>query len=223
MQLPSIPDAKILDIGCGVGMQTNHLAEICDNCHITAVDIYQPYLENELIQRAAKKVLADRISTVLASMDDLLFKDNEFDIICCEGAIFVMGFEKGLQYWKQFLKKERFLAFTEAVWFTDTPSDEVLQFRQACYPAIKTVFENETIIKNAGYTIIDSFRLPASTWWDDFYVHIQKRLDEIEEKFKGNTEAKSLIAFSRKKIEVFQKYQDECGYVFFILQKKAQE
>ncbi|MBC7085953.1 MAG: class I SAM-dependent methyltransferase [Methanomethylovorans sp.] len=217
--IPSIPYARILDIGCGVGMQTNHIAEICDDCQITAVDIYQPYLD-ELRQRAAKKGLRDRISTVIASMDDLPFEDNAFDIIWCEGAIFVMGFEKGLEYWKRFLKKEGFLALTEAVWFTDTPSDEVLQFWQECYPAIKSIPENEKIIETAGYKIIGKFRLPASTWWDDFYVHLQKRLDEIEDKFKGNTEAESVITFSRKEIEIFQKYQDEYGYVFFVLQKK---
>lgn len=40
--------------------------------------------------------LADRISKVCASMDDLPFEDGEFDIIWSEGAIFVMGFEKEL-------------------------------------------------------------------------------------------------------------------------------
>ena len=81
--ISSTPGARILDIGCGVGMQTLHIAKICGNCHITATDIYQPYLD-DLMQKAAVMGLADRISTVCASMDDLPFEDGDFDIIWSE-------------------------------------------------------------------------------------------------------------------------------------------
>ncbi len=75
------------------------------------------------------------------------------------------------------------------------------------------------MIEAAGYKVIDRFKLPASARWDDYYAHFEKRLDEIDGKFKGDTEAESIISFSRKEIEIFQKYKDEYGYVFFILQK----
>ncbi len=215
---PLPPDVRILDIGCGAGMQTLHLASICENCHITATDIYQPYLD-KLLEKAAEKGLSGRISTLCASMDDLPFEDGEFDTIWCEGAIFIIGFEKGLNYWKRFLKEGGFLALTEAAWFTDAPSEEALQFWQECYPAIKSIPEHEKVIKAAGYTIIGSFRLPASAWWDDYYVSLERRLDSIEGKFKGNADAESVIEFSRKEIEVFRKHSDEYGYVFFIMQK----
>jgi ubiquinone/menaquinone biosynthesis C-methylase UbiE len=214
--LPS--GASILDIGCGVGMQTLHLASICENCHITATDIYQPYLD-KLLEKAAEKGFSGRISTLCASMDDLPLEDGEFDAIWCEGAIFVIGFEKGLNYWKRFLKEGGFLALTEAAWFTDTPSEEALQFWQECYPAMKSIPENEKVIKAAGYTIIGSFKLPASAWWDDYYVSLETRLDSIEGKFRGYKDAESVIDFSRKEIEIFRKYSDEYGYVFFIMQK----
>ena len=214
--LPS--GARILDIGCGAGMQTLHLASICENCHITATDIYQPYLD-KLLEKAAEKGLSGRISTLCASMDDLPFENGEFDATWCEGAIFVIGFEKGLNYWKRFLKEGGFLALTEAAWFSDTPSEEALQFWQECYPAMKSIPENKKVIKAAGYTIIGSFRLPASAWWDDYYVSLERRLDSIEGKSRGYKDAESVIEFSRKEIEIFRKYSDEYGYVFFIMQK----
>lgn len=217
--LPSLPvDIKILDIGCGAGMQTIHLARICDNCHITAVDVYQPYLES-LMEKAAFEGVADRISTVCASMDDLTFENNEFDIIWCEGAIFVMGFEKGLDYWKHFLKEGGFMALTEAAWFTDSPSEEVFKFWSEYYPDITTIPQNEDRIEAAGYSIINRFKLPASVWWDEFYIPLKKRLDSIEDKFKDNAEAESIIEFSRKEMELFKQYSNEYGYVFFVLQK----
>ncbi|MEZ5335152.1 MAG: class I SAM-dependent methyltransferase [Methanolobus sp.] len=72
--LSSLPaGAKILDIGCGVGMQTIHLASICKDCHVTATDIYQPFLD-KLMENAAKEGVDERITTVCASMDDLPFE-----------------------------------------------------------------------------------------------------------------------------------------------------
>jgi ubiquinone/menaquinone biosynthesis C-methylase UbiE len=210
---------KILDIGCGSGMQTIHLAGICDNCHITAVDVYQPYLDS-LMEKAAYEGVADRISTVCVSMDYLPFRDNEFDIIWSEGAIFVMGFEKGLSYWKQFLKKGGFMVLTETSWFTDCPSEEVFQFWNKCYPDIAVIAQNEKRIESAGYTIIDRFKIPASAWWDDYYNPLGKRLDQIEDKFKGNSEAESIIEFVKKEMDIFSQYSDEYGYVFFVLQKQ---
>jgi 2-polyprenyl-3-methyl-5-hydroxy-6-metoxy-1,4-benzoquinol methylase len=36
-------EGKILDIGCGSGMQTLNLASFFPGCQITAVDIHQPF------------------------------------------------------------------------------------------------------------------------------------------------------------------------------------
>jgi ubiquinone/menaquinone biosynthesis C-methylase UbiE len=219
--IPSLPEgAKILDIGCGVGMQTIHLAEICDNCYITAVDVYQPYLDT-LMENAKSKGVADRITTVCASMDDLPFETEEFDLIWTEGSIFVMGFEKGLEYWKQFLKSGGYIALTEAAWFVDNPAEEAVQFWKESYPDIKNVAGTEKVVEDSGYEIIAKFNLPASAWWDEYYVHMEKRLDGISEQFKGNTEAEMIIGFCRKEMDIFRKYPDEYGYVFLIFQKNA--
>ena len=219
--LPSLPSgAKILDIGCGVGMQTLHLAKICNDCHITASDIYQPFLD-QLMKNAAEKETAKKISTVRASMDNLPFDDSEFDVIWCEGAIFVIGLEKGLNYWKRFLKENGFMALTEATWFTDNPSDEALQLWKESYPDIKSIPETEKAIESTGYKVISSFRLPASAWWDDYYNHFDKIFALAETKFKGNKDAEMVIEFSRKEMEVFRDHSDEYGYTFFVLQKVA--
>jgi hypothetical protein len=38
-------------------------------------------------------------------MDDLPFKEEELDLIWSEGAIYNIGFEKGLREWRKYLKK----------------------------------------------------------------------------------------------------------------------
>lgn len=70
--------AEIADIGCGVGMQTVELARICPECRITALDIYQPYLD-ALRQSAEDAGVSERMTTVRASMHDLPFPDASFD------------------------------------------------------------------------------------------------------------------------------------------------
>ncbi|WP_231592642.1 RNA-binding domain-containing protein [Methanosarcina sp. Kolksee] len=187
--------------------------------NITATDIYQPFLD-KLMENAVKEGFDDRITTVCASMDDLPFEAGEFDIIWSEGSIFVIGFEKGLSYWKQFLKDEGYIALTESTWFTDEPSSEVLQFWQDCYPDIKSIPDTEKVIMAAGYDLIDRFKLPASTWYD-FYSHLEKRVDDVSDNYKGNTDAETILSFNRKEIKIFREHPDEYGYTFFILQKKT--
>jgi hypothetical protein len=110
------------------------------------------------------------------------------------------------------------VALTESTWFTDEPSSEVVQFWQDCYPDIKSIPDTEKVITAAGYDLIDSFKLPASVWYD-FYANLEKRVDKISDNYKGNTEAEMILEFNRREIKLFREYPDEYGYTFFILQK----
>ena len=51
-------------------------------------------------------------------MDALPFQEEELDLIWSEGAIYNIGFERGMNEWNKFLKKNGFIAVTEASWFT---------------------------------------------------------------------------------------------------------
>jgi len=94
---------KILDIGCGSGMQTLTLAKYFPDCQITASDIHQPFLD-ELDKRSKAAGLDGRIVTRRASMDNLPFEEQSFNIIWAEGSAFIMGLQAALGYWKKFLK-----------------------------------------------------------------------------------------------------------------------
>jgi ubiquinone/menaquinone biosynthesis C-methylase UbiE len=86
---------KIADIGCGTGASTLLLAQLLRKSHITAVDFLQDFLD-VLNKKAESAGVADRISTLARSMDDLPFADEELDVIWSEGAIYNIGFEKGV-------------------------------------------------------------------------------------------------------------------------------
>jgi len=210
--------AEILDIGCGGGMQTLAIARRCPGCRITALDIYQPYLD-DLTRKAEEAGVGDRITTCCASMDDLPFAPESFDAIWSEGSVFIIGFEKGLRYWKDFLKPGGSLALSELVWFTDNPSPEVSAFMQEEYPPMTTARECERIIRQAGYAIAGSFRLPDDAWWEHYYSPLEARIAALWDEYADDPDAAATLAMTRKEIALFREYSDEYGYQVFLLRK----
>ena len=57
-------------------------------------------------------------------MFNLKFEDGSFDIIWSEGAIFVIGFEKGLREWRRLLTPDGYVAVSELSWLqSDVPKE----------------------------------------------------------------------------------------------------
>jgi ubiquinone/menaquinone biosynthesis C-methylase UbiE len=212
--LPEKP--RILDIGCGPGMQTIELAKL-SGTKIVALDFHQPFLE-ELKVNAEKAKVQDKIETVLGNMFDLKFEDKSFDLIWSEGAIFVIGFEKGLREWKPLLTDNGYLVVSEMSWLRPDLPDEVVEFMKHAYPVIKTVEGNLDVAKKSGYRVVNSFVLPSKSWWGNYYDWIEPKLPSIKTKYKGDEVAMQLIAFEETEIKMFHKYSDYYGYVFYIMQ-----
>src|SRR3990170_2464740 len=70
--LRGLPDEpRILDVGCGTGMQTMELSKISRG-KIDAVDNHQPFLEH-LKRRAEEEGVSDRVRTVNGDMHALAY------------------------------------------------------------------------------------------------------------------------------------------------------
>ncbi|XHH09306.1 MAG: class I SAM-dependent methyltransferase [Candidatus Bathyarchaeia archaeon] len=213
--LPEKP--RLLDIGCGPGMQTIELAKI-SNAQITAVDNHQPFLE-ELTKHAKAEGVAEKIKVAKGDMTCLGFEDNSFDVLWCEGAIFIIGFEKGLREWRRFLSEKGYLAVSELCWLDPNPPKEVKDYVTMMYPPVKTVKENLQIIKDCGYKIVGYFVLPESSWWEHYYLPISAKLPALKTKYKGNGEALAVINAEEQEIEMFRRHSKHYGYVFYVMQK----
>jgi ubiquinone/menaquinone biosynthesis C-methylase UbiE len=209
--------SKILDIGCGPGMQTIELAQISSSL-ITAVDNYQPFLDT-LKSRAEEAEVADRIKVVNQSMFNLDLPHNAFDVIWSEGAIYIIGFQKGLEEWREFLKPRGYIAVTEVAWLKPDPPKILKEFWQANYPALKTVEENSQIIRDAGYLETGRFILPEAAWWEDYYNPVMKRVSMLRAKYAGNPEALQELDAHQKEVALYRHYHDYYGYAFYVMQK----
>ena len=216
---PDLKQGKILDIGCGSGMQTLTLARLCPDCRITAIDVHQPFLD-DLILRAKNAGLEGRIVTHRLSMDNLPFNEASFDSIWSEGSAFIMGLSTALRYWKKFLKPDGYLVVSDCTWFTDVPSDECRVFLAESCPDMKSEPGTEEIIRSAGYTVISSFRLPDAGWWDHYYTPLSKKMPRLKEIHKGNDDAQIIIKELEKEMEIHRKYSKEYGYTFFVLKNR---
>ena len=96
-------ESQIADLGCGTGGQTRVLAQNAPG-HITGLDLFPRFIELFNLN-AGKLNLQNRLTGVVGSMDNLPFQHEELELIWSEGAIYNIGFERGLNEWRKFLKK----------------------------------------------------------------------------------------------------------------------
>ena len=172
------PRPQILDVGCGPGAQTLVLARATGGT-VTAVDLHQPFLD-ELTRRARAAGLAKNIRPLRASMDALPFEPESFDLIWSEGAIYVMGFERGLRAWQRFVRHGGYVVVSELSWLVDDPPAPARDFWNDAYPAMQSVAENRAIIERSGYERVADFVLPKSAWLDGYYAPLARRMDTLE-------------------------------------------
>lgn len=210
-------ESRIIDIGCGTGGQTMVLAQNAPG-HITGIDLFPSFID-QFNANAATLHIQDRINGIVGSMDNLPFQDEELDLIWSEGAIYNIGFERGVNEWRKFLKKGGYIAVSEASWFTEKRPVEINTFWQDAYPEIDTIPNKVAQMQKAGYIPVATFILPENCWTEHFYVPQVKAQDVFLKKYAGNKTAEELIASQRHEAQLYSRYKEFYGYVFYIGKK----
>ncbi len=215
--LPEMDKPRILDIGCGPGGQTMELARLTKG-EVIGIDIHQPYLDR-LIAKIKEAGLSDRVHAVNCSMFDMNFQNESFDIIWAEGSIYIMGFKRGLTEWRHLIKPKGFLVVHEMTWLRPDPPQEIYEYWKEFYPEIKTVAENMELILNCGYTLLGEFTLPEDAWWVEYYSPLEERINNLRVKYIDDLEALAVLDNEQREIEMYKKYYQWYGSVFFVMQK----
>jgi ubiquinone/menaquinone biosynthesis C-methylase UbiE len=207
-------NSQIADLGCGTGGQTMVLVQHAPG-QITGIDLFPTFI-NLFNANAGKLNLQDRVKGIVGSMDNLPFQNEELDLIWSEGAIYNIGFERGLNEWRRFLKKGGYIAVTEASWFTNERPAEIEQFWNEAYPEIDTIPNKVAQLQNAGYVPVATFILPENCWIEHFYVPQEAAQEHFLKKYAGNKAAEEFIAYCRYETQLYYKYKEFYGYVFYI-------
>ncbi|MBP1920499.1 class I SAM-dependent methyltransferase [Youngiibacter multivorans] len=208
----------ILDIGCGPGDQTITIAKTFRDAKVMAVDTHEPFLD-ELVKRSDEARVLDRIEPLKISMFDMHFPNEHFDLVWAEGSAYIMGFQNALRSWRRLLKEEGYLGLAELAWLKEAPSDEAREFWNTGYPQMKHMDENRKLIDEEGYELIETFILPESDWWDSYYGPMEKRINELKEKYQGKPENLAVLEAEMEEIGIYRKHSDEYGYVFYVIRK----
>lgn len=210
-------NARILDIGCGTGAQTMVLAKNT-KAQIIAVDMLQEFLD-KLQEKIDRKNLSNRVVIKQGLMDNLDFQEKSFDVIWSEGAIYNIGFEKGLLEWKKYLKDNGYIVVSEISWLTDNRPKEIEEYWANAYPEIDTIDTKLSIIEKCGYDLISHSVLPESCWMDHYYRPMLLRTNHFLKKYKYEEKAKEFIKMGMDEIQIYGKYKEYYSYVFYIAKK----
>ena len=213
--LPTNPN--IMDIGCGCGAQTFVLANELAGT-VTAVDVYQPYLD-QISEKVKNKNLKSKVTCIKGDMTNLTLDYNSFDLIWSEGAIYIMGFQNGLETWQSYLKPGGYLVVSELSWLQDNPPQEAISYWQGGYPGMKTVVANLALAEKVGLEIVANFTLPQKDWWDTYYIPLKKKIDSMDGQEKSSPGVKTVIDETREEMAIMEKYSYFYGYEFYILKK----
>ncbi|HNX35746.1 MAG TPA: methyltransferase domain-containing protein [Kiritimatiellia bacterium] len=210
-------DARIADIGCGTGGQTMVLADHAPG-HIIGVDLFPAFIDL-FNANAQRRHFQNRVRGVIGSMEALPFRNEEFDLIWSEGAIYNIGFRRGITEWRKYLKPGGYLAVSEASWFTRERPAEIDRYWMESYPEIDTIPNKVAQIQEAGYVPVATFVLPETCWTDRFYLPQRTAQEIFLAKHRGNKTAEELIANQRHEAELYDAYKAFYGYVFYIGRK----
>lgn len=207
----------IADLGCGTGGQTMVLAQHTPGS-ITGLDFFPEFIE--CFNRNAEKLnLQDRVKGVVGSMDALSFEKESLDLIWSEGAIYNIGFERGINEWRNYLKTGGYIAVSESSWFTEERPAEIQQFWMDAYPEIDTIPNQVAKIQKAGYLPVATFVLPEKCWTEHYFLPQIAAREKFLNKYPGDKTAEALIASLQHEEVLYRKYKAFYGYVFFIAKK----
>ena len=212
-------EVSILDIGCGPGMQTIELAKNI-NGKVIALDFMKHFLD-ELEESAKYENVHENIETIEGSMFELdkYFKENSFDVVWVEGAIYIMGFENGLKSIRPLVKENGYLVASEMTWLKEDAPTELKEFWNLGYPTMQDFEGNKSILENSGYELIDYFTIPESSWWNNYYNPLKERCDKFKLECSDDNDLMNLIKENEFEMDLYRKYSDYYGYVFYIMKK----
>jgi SAM-dependent methyltransferase len=208
------PSPDVLDLGCGVGGQTLHLAERLAGS-IVAIDSHAPSIAR-LQETLADRGLSHRVRASVADMSDARIPGAGFDLVWSEGALYNLGLDHALRLCHQLLRPGGYLAFTEPVWRKDGAPPEVKASFDLDYPGMGRVEEVLASLDRCGFEVQGRFTLPEEAWWDDFYTPMERRIEALRELHAADPEALAILDQLAREPEMHRRHSEYYAYEFFV-------
>jgi SAM-dependent methyltransferase len=194
--IPKMERPLILDIGCGSGISTQELARLSGG-KVIGIDVDQAVLD-KFTRRIRKAGLANQIQVMNRSMFDMDFPDKSFDIVWAEGSVYAIGFERGLQEWKQLLKPGGCM---------------VVHDEQG------NIKEKLRLISTCGYHLLGYFTLSKETWWSDYFAPLEKLVNETRSRCPYDRSVLEEVQQAQAELDMYRKYPERNSSVCFVMKR----
>ena len=194
--LPRLDKPRILDIGCGSGVSTLELARLSRG-EVIGIDIDQAALD-KFSGRIKEAGLAARVKAIQRSLLNMDFAAESFDIIWCEGAVYPVGFERGLREWKRFLKPGGFL---------------VVHDEQG------NIAEKLEQISRCGYELLGHFTLSEDVWWKDYFAPLENWIARSRARPADHPAVLEELRQAQREMEMFKAHPECNRSVCFVIRR----
>jgi len=211
------PSPSVLDLGCGVGGQTLHLAELTSGA-IVAIDRHAPSIAR-LKEKIDARGLSHRVRALVGDMARSGQPAESFDLIWSEGALYNIGIGNALRICRDLLRPGGHLAFSDAVWRTADPPPEVRASFELDYPTMSRTDGVLAAIGQCGYELLGRFTLPDEAWWDDFYTPMEHRIETLRDRYANDAEALDALDQLSREPEMHRLHSDCYAYEFFVVRR----
>jgi SAM-dependent methyltransferase len=155
-RLPAMDRPRILDIGCGSAGATIELARLSGGV-VVGVDTDAAALV-ELRRRAGAAGLGSHVELVRASLGELGFADQSFELLWAEGVLHLFDAAQGARDCHRVLRRRGHLVLHETVaWFAGA----------------------EAALVAGGLRVAGEHLLPRRCWWTDYYAPLAERIRRL--------------------------------------------
>jgi len=207
LALAGVPaDGAICDAGCGPGADIAALLAHVPRGRVEAVDLHPHYAE-----RATARFADERRARV--RQGDMGALTGPFDLIWSAGALHFLGVTEGLSRWRATLAPGGAVAFSEACWFTATPSARARAFWDREYPRITDAAGIAAQVQAAGYAILGQRPLSDAAW-EGYFQPMERQIATLRP--GASAAIADVLAAAEDEIATWRACRAEYGYLLTV-------
>jgi trans-aconitate methyltransferase len=199
--------AQMADVACGPGGDIATLLNAAPKGHVTALDKTAHFV-------AAVRADWQNEGRVTVLKADMAAIRNSYDLIWCAGAIYFMGVPQALKAWRKSLHPGGVIAFSEACWFTDAPSERAKAHFASEYPTMTDEAGVKAQIEEAGYELLGTRRLSDAAW-EAYFGPLEARMAGL--RAGADATLKAVLDEAAEEIGCWRAHRDEFGYLLSVV------
>lgn len=200
----------IADVGCGPGADIGTLLDVAPEGHVTALDKVAQFVSTAR-ERFGQD---DRVTVLQADMARIM---NSYDLIWCAGAVYFLGVTEALSAWRKSLLPGGAVAFSQACWFTATPSEQSRAYWDREYPAMTDEAGVLDQVAAAGYEVVGTRRLSDAAW-EAYFGPIEARVAQLRP--DADEMLKQVLDETIEEITCWRENREDYGYLLVVARPK---